>query len=129
LIACPKIPPSRWPASSLDCADPNALAEFYVGLLDGRILWRTAGSSGVRLPDGTTLAMQAVSDYRAPQWPGHSVVHLDFTVGAGLEVSVQRAVELGASVVPEQPDPRWRVLLDPAGHPFCFTTSVFDGDT
>jgi hypothetical protein len=30
------------------------------------------------------------------------------------------AVALGATL-PEQPDPRWWVLLDPAGHPFCPT--------
>jgi hypothetical protein len=33
-----------------------------------------------------------------------------------------RAVQAGATDVDRQPDPRWRVLLDPAGHPFCLTT-------
>ena len=29
------------------------------------------------------------------------------------------------SLAPEQPDPeRWRVLFDPAGHPFCLTTQI-----
>ncbi|MCR6704763.1 MAG: hypothetical protein NVV66_18580, partial [Cellulomonas sp.] len=35
---------------------------------------------------------------------------------------VERAVALGARLADPQPDPRWRVLLDPAGHPFCITT-------
>ncbi|WP_307831855.1 VOC family protein [Prauserella cavernicola] len=29
---------------------------------------------------------------------------------------------LGATRAEHQSDPRWRVLLDPAGHPFCITT-------
>ncbi|RZI55165.1 MAG: VOC family protein, partial [Zymomonas sp.] len=37
------------------------------------------------------------------------------------------AVECGATEAEEQPDPRWRVLLDPAGHPFCITTEVHEG--
>ena len=37
-----------------------------------------------------------------------------------IDVAAARAVALGATQ-PAQPDPRWRVLLDPAGHPFCLT--------
>jgi hypothetical protein len=46
-------------------------------------------------------------------------VHLDFT-SDDLGAAAERAVALGATL-PEQQDPRWRVLLDPAGHPFCLT--------
>jgi hypothetical protein len=35
---------------------------------------------------------------------------------------VDMAVNHGARVSEFQPDPRWRVMLDPAGHPFCLTT-------
>ncbi|WP_307802408.1 VOC family protein [Cellulomonas fengjieae] len=35
---------------------------------------------------------------------------------------VERALALGAQLADPQPDERWRVLLDPAGHPFCITT-------
>ncbi|MGB8997061.1 MAG: VOC family protein [Pseudonocardiaceae bacterium] len=35
------------------------------------------------------------------------------------------ALWLGARRAPEQPAPdRWRVLLDPAGHPFCVSTQI-----
>ncbi|MFG2438870.1 VOC family protein [Streptomyces sp. NPDC048508] len=31
----------------------------------------------------------------------------------------------GATKATDQPDPdRWRVLQDPAGHPFCVTTLI-----
>ena len=30
-------------------------------------------------------------------------------------------ISLDCPELPEQPDPHWRVLLDPAGHPFCLT--------
>ena len=34
-------------------------------------------------------------------------------------------LELGALKCDVQPDPdRWRVYLDPAGHPFCLTTQI-----
>jgi len=36
-------------------------------------------------------------------------------------------VELGATTAGHQPMPRaWRVLIDPAGHPFCLTTVTPD---
>jgi len=106
---------------SLDCADPAELAEFYLGLLGGRLLWSRPTSVGVQTP-GLLLIPQRVADYRPPSWPGSSVVHLDLTAGTELEAAERRAVTLGARAVDPQPDPRWRVLLDPAGHPFCITT-------
>ncbi len=106
---------------SLDCADPVELAEFYLQLLGGRVLWHKESSVGVKVP-GVVLVTQHVADYRRPAWPGASVVHLDLTAGDQLNEPAQRAVALGASVADPQPDSRWRVLLDPAGHPFCITT-------
>lgn len=42
-----------------------------------------------------------------------------------LEHSVAAAVAAGARLAVTQPSPeRWLVLLDPAGHPFCFTTMI-----
>lgn len=106
---------------SLDCADPAALAGFYRDLLGGELLWSNARSAGVQVP-GLTLVAQFVEDYRPPSWPGAAIVHLDLTAGAALDGPAARAERLGATLVDPQPDPRWRVLLDPAGHPFCITT-------
>ncbi|HYO41350.1 MAG TPA: VOC family protein, partial [Nocardioidaceae bacterium] len=78
-------------------------------------------SVGVQTP-GLLLIPQRVTDYQPPSWPGSSVVHLDLTAGPALAGAERRAVALGARLADPQPDPRWRVLLDPAGHPFCITT-------
>jgi hypothetical protein len=90
-------------------------------LLGGRLLWTRPASAAVQAP-GVLLIPQRVADYRPPAWPGASVVHLDLTAGEYLEGPTRRAVALGARLADPQPDPRWRVLLDPAGHPFCITT-------
>lgn len=110
----------RFVGVSLDCDDPAELAEFYLRLLGGQLVWCHPGSAGVRA--GVLLVMQRVADYRPPTWPGSSIVHLDLTAGDQLAEPEARAVSLGARHVEPQPDPRWRVLLDPAGHPFCITT-------
>jgi hypothetical protein len=113
----------RFVGVSLDCADPVELAEFYLRLLGGHVLWSRPSSVGVQVP-GLLLIPQRVEDYRPPQWPEASIVHLDLTGGDRLDEPVRRAVALGARMADPQPDPRWAVLLDPAGHPFCITTVV-----
>src|SRR5215211_7568653 len=80
-------------------------------------------SVGVQVP-GLLLIPQRVENYRPPEWPGASIVHLDLTAGEHLDEPVKRAVALGARPADPQPDARWKVLLDPAGHPFCITTLV-----
>lgn len=109
---------ARLAAVSLDCADPQRLADFYLDLLGGRQLWAKESSTGLEV-SGVVLVMQLVEDYAPPVWPGSAIVHLDLTAD-DMEAAAERAIMLGATC-PEQPDPRWRVLLDPAGHPFCLT--------
>jgi hypothetical protein len=105
-------------AISLDCADPQRLADFYLAMLGGRQLWAKESSVAVEV-SGVVLVAQLVDGYVPPVWPGAAIVHLDLTAD-DLGAAEERAVALGAAL-PEQPDPRWRVLLDPAGHPFCLT--------
>jgi hypothetical protein len=78
-------------------------------------------SVGVQVP-GLLLIPQRVENYRPPVWPGASIVHLDLTAGEHLNEPVKQAISLGAISAEPQPDPRWKVLLDPAGHSFCITT-------
>jgi hypothetical protein len=106
---------------SLDCDDPAALVAFYRDLLGGEVIWQGVDSAGVRVP-GATLVAQRVAPYVPPVWPGVAIVHLDLSCGPDVGGLAARAVALGAVEVDPQPDPRWRVLLDPAGHPFCVTS-------
>jgi Glyoxalase-like domain len=66
---------------------------------------------------------QQAPGYQAPVWPPvegqqRPMMHFDFQVG-DLDTAVAEAVALGATVATDQPQDNVRVLLDPAGHPFC----------
>jgi len=105
----------------MDCADPPALARFWCDVLGGSITNSNEKFVSVKTPD-TMLTMIRVPDYRPPSWPDNAVptqIHLDLVVD-DLDAAVTEAVRLGARVAAEQHAPeKCRVLLDPAGHPFC----------
>jgi hypothetical protein len=62
---------------------------------------------------------QQATDYRPPaDGQQRPMMHFDFQVG-DLESAVAEALALGATVAEHQPQKHVRVLLDPAGHPFC----------
>jgi len=46
------------------------------------------------------------------------MLHLDIQVD-DLDAAVEHAVAAGARLADHQPQERVRVMLDPAGHPFC----------
>jgi hypothetical protein len=104
----------------LHCPDHQELASFYVRLLEGTLLWTHEKAAAVEAA-GLVLVMQRIENYEPPAWPGTSIVHLDMHGGTNIDQLAQRAIALGAQLAPTLPDPRWRVLLDPAGHPFCIT--------
>lgn len=110
----------RVAAVSLDCGDHEELARFYVDLLAGTLLWTREKSAAVE-SGSVVLVMQRIEDYQPPAWPGTPIVHLDLNGDAQIGELERRAVALGARPARTQPDSRWRVLLDPAGHPFCIT--------
>lgn len=112
-------------AITLDCADPEGLAEFYRQATGLDLHPRSdADFAGLTDEHGLFLGFQRVDDYRAPRWPGQTVpqqIHLDFVVD-DLDEAESRVLELGATKPAHQPGgARWRVFADPAGHPFCLT--------
>ncbi|MFJ8944840.1 VOC family protein [Streptomyces sp. NPDC102395] len=115
----------RLTAITLDCPDPPALAAFYARAT-GLPLHNASGGdfAGLVGAGGLLLGFQRVDDYEPPRWPGQSVpqqTHLDFAVD-DLDAAERRLLELGAGRPESQPGgDRWRVLTDPAGHPFCLT--------
>ncbi|MFE6921094.1 VOC family protein [Nocardia sp. NPDC057663] len=65
-----------------------------------------------------------VDHQEPPDWPGHQLpkqMHLDLFV-TDLDTAERAAIGCGAIKADFQPAPdRRRVLLDPAGHPYCLT--------
>ncbi|SDT30943.1 VOC family protein [Actinoplanes derwentensis] len=119
---------SDWWGVVLDAPDPGVLARFYAELR-GWTIWREVpGNVVLDAGEGVAyLTVQHNPDYVRPVWPGEPgrqqmMLHLDFEV-PDLAVAVARAVELGAELTESQPQENVRVLLDPAGHPFCLYTS------
>lgn len=110
---------------TLDCDDPRAEAAFWSELLGWEILAAEdeyAMLKGV----GSALGFGKVPDYSPPAWPnegGSKQFHFDLKTD-DIAAAERRCVELGASVPDDQPGETWRVLLDPAGHPFCLTDAA-----
>ena len=119
----------RWTGVCLDCADAEALAGFYSRLLGWGVTARD-GSGWVQVRDpagGVGLNFQAEAWYEPPVWPEEpgalaKMLHFEIEVD-DMERAVADAVAAGARVAERQPEQRdpaaLRVMLDPAGHPFC----------
>ncbi len=95
---------------TLDCAEVRPLAEFWSALLEWDVTHQQDEYAMLTGP-GVALGIGQVEDYRSPDWPnenGGKQFHFD----------------LGATVPDDQRGETWRVLLDPAGHPFCLTDAA-----
>jgi catechol 2,3-dioxygenase-like lactoylglutathione lyase family enzyme len=111
---------------TIDCADPRAEAEFWSSLLGLTLAHAEDDYAMVTGDSGPTLGFGRVDDFAAPAWPnpnGSKQFHLDVAVD-DIAATEARALELGASLAEPQPGETWRVLLDPAGHPFCLTDAA-----
>jgi predicted enzyme related to lactoylglutathione lyase len=119
------MPTARLLMVNIDCPDPHALVAFYGQLLDWRVAHDEDAYGMVVGGDGTAIGFGLVEPYTPPSWPdegGAKQFHLDLAV-EDIPAAEARCRELGATVPDHQPGARWRVLLDPAGHPFCLTSS------
>ncbi len=108
----------------LECLDARALARFYQRLLGWRLVadepdWVTLRPHG----GGSGLAFSSDPMYRPPVWPAtaeHNQMqaHLDLYVD-DMSAAAEHAVAAGARYADFQPQDAVRVMIDPAGHPFC----------
>jgi catechol 2,3-dioxygenase-like lactoylglutathione lyase family enzyme len=112
---------------NFDCADAEAMAEFYGHLFGWEITHRDGGFILMEDPSGGTgLSFEARADYRPPVWPEQpdgqdKMIHLDIRVD-DLDAAVAHALAAGARLAAYQGREDLRVMLDPAGHPFCLFT-------
>jgi catechol-2,3-dioxygenase len=118
----------RLAAITFDCADPAAMGRFYAAVLDLPVLWSSDRTVALGHPGQQPfLAFTQVENYRPPSWPHDEIpkqAHLELGVD-DLDRAQAEIIALGAREAPLQSDPqRFRVLLDPAGHPFCINIAV-----
>ncbi|MEV1289969.1 VOC family protein [Micromonospora sp. NPDC049679] len=116
----------QWSAMTVDCPEPNVMADFYAALLGGTVTRRIAGEANVDAA-GKLIIFRATPDYRPPTWPSPEVpmhAHFEYVV-EDPRAAAQQLLPLGASLAAHQdPDnPNLLVMLDPAGHPFCLIRS------
>jgi predicted enzyme related to lactoylglutathione lyase len=113
-----------WWGTAIEAPNPGALAKFYSELLGWPIGHEEPGTAILAASQGSIyLVFQQATGYQASVWPPvdgeqRQMMHFNFQVG-DLDSAVAEAVALGASVATAQPQENVRVLLDPAGHPFC----------
>ena len=122
-------------AVTIGAPDPRGLSAFYAQLLGLPHVKQEfarpgeppeSGWAQVCPADpkaGLTLNFEYEPDYVPPTWPSSAgepqiMEHLDIAV-ADLEGSVAWAIAAGATLASYQPQESVRVMLDPAGHPFC----------
>jgi len=111
----------KWCALTVDCADDQAaeqtLRHFYLEALDGELV-----RGGTVRARGLLLIFRRVEGYKAPTWPASDTpMQMHLSGWSTTWRAVARLEDLGASLADHQDpdDPALRVMLDPAGHPFC----------
>jgi len=120
----------RWNAVCIDCApaDYDNQVGFYRDLLGTDVAERDERWAALQEPQsGMWLNIQAEDGYVPPAWPEEApaqtkMMHFEVRV-SDVDAAVRRATSFGAREAPWQPPDRdatrLRVMLDPAGHPFC----------
>lgn len=115
---------ASFPTLVIDCPDARALAEFYGRMLEWEVSPASDGDDDwveIKADYGQMICFQQVEQYAAPDWPGQEhpqQMHLDVNVD-DLDEAEAAVKELGATTHEHQPGKTFRVMLDPAGHPFC----------
>ena len=110
---------------TLDCAEVRPLADFWSVLL----AWDVGvvqDEYATLIGPGVSFGLGRVEDYQPPAWPNeHGTKQFHFDLACDdIATAEAGCIELGATVPDHQPGETWRVLLDPAGHPFCLTNAA-----
>jgi catechol 2,3-dioxygenase-like lactoylglutathione lyase family enzyme len=132
---------SRLTEISLDCHDPDRLAEFWCAVLDWVVIHREpglveigpAGRDDGELLDAVRTGPVAPTIFFA-QVPEEKVaknrIHYDVSpVDRSQEDEVERLLALGATRadIGQAGDESWTVLADPEGNEFCVLRSLAPG--
>jgi predicted enzyme related to lactoylglutathione lyase len=123
------VPTMVWTTLTVDCSDAEELGAFYSHLFGWDIVDRDdAGWLQLRNPQGGVgLNVQAEDDYKPPVWPEQpgsqaKMMHFEVLVD-DVDAAVRLVIQCGGAEASYQPTDRdhtrLRIMLDPAGHPFC----------
>ncbi|MGB3828473.1 MAG: VOC family protein [Ornithinimicrobium sp.] len=125
---------------TIGAPDPRALADFYARLLGTTVNDSEAAGPGEPPEAGwaqlrathergsLTVNVEYEACWQTPVWPAEpgrpvATQHLDIYVD-DLDAAVEWAQACGATLAKTQPQAAVRVLVDPAGHPFCLFTEA-----
>jgi len=123
--------------TALDCANPVELAKFYSKITGLKVQPFDEGETAETCEwlelwdenDRTKMAFQKIDNYRVPTWPTGDLpqqAHMDFHA-KNLDIAENEILAVGGRKAEHQVRPhRFRVYLDPAGHPFCIVQSDED---
>jgi hypothetical protein len=123
--------------TALDCANPVELATFYSKITGLKVQPFDEGETAETCEwlelwdenDRTKMAFQKIDNYRVPTWPTGDLpqqAHMDFHA-KDLDIAEGEILAIGGRKADHQVRPhRFRVYLDPAGHPFCIVQSDED---
>lgn len=133
---------SRLTELSLDCHDPDRLADFWTAVLGWEVLHREPGLVEIgpagrddhellaavrRGPVAPTMFLAQVPEDKVAK----NRVHLDVSpVDLSHEEEVERLLALGATRadVGQGGEESWTVLADPEGNEFCVLRSLAPGE-
>jgi catechol-2,3-dioxygenase len=112
----------------LDSADHKSLSDFYLRMLGWEENYEEEDWIDIKSPSGgVMLGFQNNPDYVPPVWPEEpnaqqQMLHIDFKAESAEQMrsAVEHAVSCGAAKAKAQFSDKWTVMVDPAGHPFCF---------
>jgi Glyoxalase-like domain len=112
-----------WIGTVLGTPDPVGLGRFWAGMVGGEVDERDGTFVTVHRDGTCYLACQLEPDHAPPVWPagpGDQQMQLHLDVGvSSVAGAVADAEALGARLAAFQPQDDVRVMIDPAGHPFC----------
>ncbi|MBB5897172.1 VOC family protein [Kutzneria kofuensis] len=117
-------------ATTIDCADPHRLAEFWCAVLGYQTVQTGTSTDGTAFVEigpsdwdtvrGPAVMFEQVAD--VPPKTGKNRVHLDIAAPPGRHrLEVERILGLGAARadIGQGNDEPWTVLTDPEGNEFC----------
>ena len=114
---------------TIDCDERGRPGKFYREALGWEIIFSEGPYSGIS--DGTiTIEFNAVEGYQRPQVARHWRGGNSSTSNSWSMTSTRRPLKLRPGAAQPQFQPggeRFRVLTDPAGHPFCIIDRAVAG--